>query len=136
MFVREWMTSPAVSVPPSMEALEALDQITARGFRRLPVEQEGRLVGIVTRGDLEAKLGWDRLAWRRLGRRVEDAMTPNPYTVEAGDPLEKAVELMLHHGIGGIPVLENGKLVGIVTETDVYRAFVQAMARQPAAAGH
>lgn len=136
MFVREWMTSPAISVPPAMEALEALGQMTARGFRRLPVEQEGRLVGIVTRGDLEAKLGWDRLAWRRLGRRVEDAMTPNPYTVEAGDPLEKAVELMLHHGIGGIPVVENGKLVGIVTETDVYRAFVQAMAHQPAAAGH
>jgi acetoin utilization protein AcuB len=136
MFVREWMTSPAVSVPPDMEALVALDRMTSRGFRRLPVEQEGNLVGIVTRGDLEAKLGWDRLAWRRLGRRVEDAMTPNPYTVEPGDPLEKAVELMLHNGIGGIPVLENRKLVGIVTETDVYRAFVQAMAHESAGARH
>jgi acetoin utilization protein AcuB len=136
MFVREWMTSPAVSVPPDLEALVALDRMTSRGFRRLPVEQADKLVGIVTRGDLEAKLGWDRLAWRRLGRRVEDAMTPDPYTVEPGDPLEKAVELMLHHGIGGIPVVESGKLVGIVTETDVYRAFIQAMAHQPTAARH
>ena len=136
MFVREWMTSPAVTVPPAMEALQALDHMTARGFRRLPVEQEGKLVGIVTRGDLEAKLGWDRLAWRRLGRLVEDAMTPNPYTVEPGDPLEKAVELMLHHGIGGIPVVENRKVVGILTETDVYRAFVQAMAHESAGARH
>lgn len=136
MLVREWMTSPAVSVPPHMEALVALDRMADRGFRRLPVEEEGRLVGIVTRGDLEAKLGWDRMAWRRLGRRVEDAMTPNPYTVVAGDPLERAVELMLHHGISGVPVVENNRLVGIVTETDVYHAFVQAMAHQPTGAGH
>jgi acetoin utilization protein AcuB len=119
-----------------MEALVALDRMADRGFRRLPVEEEGRLVGIVTRGDLEAKLGWDRMAWRRLGRRVEDAMTPNPYTVVAGDPLDRAVELMLHHGISGVPVVENNRLVGIVTETDVYRAFVQAMAHQPTGAGH
>jgi len=136
MLVREWMTSPAVVVSPDMEAAAALDRMTELRHHRLPVEQEGRLVGIVARGDLEAKLGWDRMAWRRLDRRVEDAMTRNPYTVSPDDPLDKAVELMLHHKIGGIPVVEHERVVGIITETDVFRAFVKVMSQQPAGAGH
>lgn len=133
MRVREWMTAPAVCVSPSMEALLALERMTDLGFRRLPVESEGNLVGIVTRDDLERKLGSDRLAWRRLGRRVEDAMTSNPLTVAPEDKLQKAVELMLHHRIGGIPVVEEGKVVGIVTETDVFRAFAQLLGQVPQA---
>jgi len=134
MMVREWMTAPAIGVTPATEAGAALERMIELKFRRLPVEQNGKLVGIVTKSDLEAKLGWDRMMWRRLGRHVEDAMTPNPFTVAPGDRLEKAVELMLQHRIGGIPVVENGKLVGIVTESDVFRAFVQ-MAQAPAGAG-
>ena len=136
MLVREWMTSPAVVVPPDMEAAAALDRMTELRHHRLPVERDGRIVGIVARNDLEAKLGWDRMAWRRLDRRVEDAMTPDPVTVAPDDPLDKAVELMLHHKIGGIPVLEHDKLVGIITETDVFRAFVKVMSQQTAPAGH
>jgi acetoin utilization protein AcuB len=131
MRVREWMTAPAVCVSPGMEALLALERMTQLDFRRLPVESGGTLVGIVTRYDLERKLGWDRMAWRRLGRRVEDAMTSTPLTVAPDDKLQKAVELMLHHKIGGIPVVENGKVVGIVTETDIFRAFVQVMGLVP-----
>jgi len=128
------MTAPAVGVPPTMEAVSALERMTELNFRRLPVHVDGTLVGIVTRGDLEAKLGWDRLAWRRLGRRVEDAMTPHPFTVSPDDKIESAVELMLHHKIGGIPVVESGKLVGIVTESDVFRAFVRIAAQVPESA--
>ena len=135
MLVREWMTAPAIGIAPTVEAAEALERMIELKFRRLPVEVQGKLVGIVTRGDLEAKLGWDRMTWRRLGRRVEDAMTPNPFTVAPGDRLETAVELMLHHRLGGIPVVEDGKVVGIITETDVLRAFVQVMAQLPATAG-
>jgi len=133
MLVRDWMTAPAIGVAPTMEAPAAIDRMIELKFRRFPVALDGKLVGIVTRGDLEAKLGWDRMTWRRLGRRVEDAMTPNPFTVAPEDRLEKAVELMLQHRIGGIPVVENRKLVGIVTESDVFRAFVQ-MAQAPAGA--
>jgi acetoin utilization protein AcuB len=136
MLVREWMTSPAVVVPPEMEAQQALDRMIQLRHHRLPVERDGKIVGIVARSDIEAKLGWDRMAWRRLNRRVEDAMTWNPYTVAPEDPLEMAVNLMLHHKIGGIPVVENGRIVGIITETDIFRAFVQVIAHQPAGAGH
>jgi acetoin utilization protein AcuB len=135
MLVREWMTAPAIGISPTTEAVAALERMIELKLRRLPVEVDGKLVGIVTRGDLEAKLGWDRLTWRRLGRRVEDAMTPNPFAVAPEDRLEKAVELMLQHRIGGIPVVENGRIVGILTESDVFRAFVLVMTQAPAAAG-
>ena len=132
MLVRHWMTAPALVVPPTMEAVAALDRMAESKLRRLPVEQHGKLVGIVTRGDLEAKLGWDRMTWRRLGRRVEDAMTPNPVTVAPDDLLETAVQLMLKHRIECIPVVEDGKITGIITETDVFRAFADLMGRVPA----
>lgn len=134
MLVRECMTAPAFVVPPTMEALAALDQMIQFKFRRLPVERDGKIVGIVTRNDLESKLGWDRMTWRRLGRRVEDAMTPNPFTVAPEDPIEKVVELMLQHRIGGVPVVEHGKVVGMVTESDIFRAFARSIAHLPATA--
>jgi acetoin utilization protein AcuB len=127
MLVREWMTAPAQVVPQTMEAQAALDRMRDFKIRRLPVERDGKLVGIVTRGDLESKLGWDRMTWRRLGRRVEDAMTSHPFTVGPDDPIEKAVDLMLRHRIGGIPVTESGKVVGIITESDIFRAFAKML---------
>ncbi|MBI3855454.1 MAG: CBS domain-containing protein [Planctomycetes bacterium] len=129
------MTAPAVVVPPTMEAQMAVDRRSELKLRRLPVEQHGKLVGVVTRGDLEAKLGWDRMTWRRLGRRVEDAMTPNPVTVAPDEMLEAAVQLMLKHRIECIPVVEDGKIMGIITETDVFRAFADWMKRIPANVG-
>ena len=135
MLVREWMTAPATAISPMMDAGEALEQMIEWRYRRFPVAQDGKLVGIVTRGDLEAKLGWDRLLWRRLRRHVSDAMTPNPFTVGPEEPFEKAVELMLKHRIGGIPVVDAGKLVGIVTESDVFRAFAHLTAQMTAAVG-
>jgi acetoin utilization protein AcuB len=135
MFVRNWMTAPAFVVPPTMEAHLALDRMAELKLRRLPVEQQGNLVGIVTRGDLEAKLGWDRMTWRRLSRRVEDAMTPNPVTVAPDDMMDAAVQLMLKHRIECIPVVEDGKIKGIITETDVFRAFADLMRHLPANVG-
>jgi acetoin utilization protein AcuB len=135
MLVRNWRTAPALVVPPTMEAIAALDRMGELKLRRLPVEQHGKLVGIVTRGDLEAKLGWDRMTWRRLGRRVEDAMTPNPVTIGPDDMLEAAVQLMLKHRIECIPVVEDGKIMGIITETDVFRAFAELMGKIPANVG-
>lgn len=134
MRVREWMSAPAIVVAPTLEATAALDRMGELRFRRFPVEKEGKLVGIVTQSDLETKLGWDRLAWRRLDRRVGDAMTPDPVTVAPEDPLGKAAGLMLQHRIGGLPVVEEGRIVGIITESDVFRAFVQ-MAEQAAGTG-
>jgi predicted transcriptional regulator len=127
MLVREWMTSPAIVVHARQSAPEALRLMEQREVRRLPVEDEGRLVGIVTKTDLESKLGPFPISWRRLKLLVTDAMTPHPATVGPDDPLEQAATLMLTHKISGLPVVADGLIVGIVTESDVFRAFCEAM---------
>jgi CBS domain-containing protein len=127
MLVREWMTSPAIVAPARMSAPEALRLMEQRKVRRLPVEEEGLLVGIVTKSDLQSKLGPFPSTWRRLKLFVTDAMTRNPVTVGPDDRLEQAAQLMLAHKISGVPVVENGKIAGIVTESDIFRAFCEAM---------
>src|SRR5688572_28322783 len=127
MLVREWMTSPPIVAPARLSAPEALRLMDLQKVRRLPVEDEGRIVGIVTKNDLQSKLGPFAISWRRLKLLVTDAMTPKPVTIGPDEPLEQAAALMLTHKISGLPVVEGGRTVGIVTESDVFRAFCEAM---------
>jgi acetoin utilization protein AcuB len=127
MLVREWMTSPPILIQARQSAPEALDFMEQRKVRRLPVEEEGRLVGIVTKTDLQSKLGPFPISWRRLRLYVTDVMTRDPVTVGPDEPLEQAATLMLTHKISGLPVVADGRVVGIVTESDVFRAFCEAM---------
>ena len=92
------------------------------------LEDEGRLAGIVTKADIQSKLGPFPLSWRRLKLHVTDVMTPEPFSVGPDEPLNRVAELMLAHKISGVPVVvEGGKIVGIVTESDVFRAFCEAL---------
>ena len=127
MFVREWMTSPAILVHARQSAPEALRLMDQHKVRRLPVEDEGRLVGIVTKTDLQSKLGPFPISWRRLKLLVTDAMTRDPVSIGPDERLEQAATLMLTHKISGLPVVEGGQVVGIVTESDIFRAFCEAM---------
>ena len=79
MIVREWMTAPPIASQSRMSAHEALRLMELSKVRRLPVEDEGRLVGIVTKGDIQSKLGPFPLSWRRLNLRVTDVMTREPF---------------------------------------------------------
>jgi acetoin utilization protein AcuB len=121
MFVRDWMSAPVVTVRGGVSAPEALDLMDCRRVRRLPVVEGGRLVGIVTRSDLQAALG--PAAARGRGLRVSDVMTPDPATVERDETLEGAAQLMLRRKISGLPVVAGGRVVGIITESDLFRAL-------------
>jgi acetoin utilization protein AcuB len=90
------------------------------------VEDE-RLVGIVTRSDLVAALGKDPLKRRGEERKVEGIMTRKPLTVEQEDTLERAAELMLEKKVSGLPVVDGLRVVGILTESDVFRALCQIL---------
>ena len=127
MLVREWMTSSPVVARARMSAQEALQLMELSKVRRLPVEDDGRLVGIVTKTDIQSKLGPFPLSWRRLKLHVTDVMTRDPVSAGPDDPLTRVAELMLAHKISGVPVVEGGKIVGIVTESDVFRAFCEAL---------
>lgn len=127
MFVRNWMSAPAVVVPPIVPAGSALSFMDKRQIRRLPVVEDGRLLGIVTRSDLLTALGKDKA--RRTGeeRSVAELMTAKPLTVEQEDTLEKAAKLMLEKKVSGLPVVDGDRVVGILTESDVFRALCEIL---------
>jgi acetoin utilization protein AcuB len=87
-------------------------------FRRLPVVEDGKLVGIVTERDVREHTGYFR------STRVNAAMRAPVITLTPNATVEDAARLMLKHKIGGLPIVDEGKLVGIVTTSDLLKAFL------------
>lgn len=128
MQVRQWMSSPVIAASDRLSAPEALWMMDERKVRRLPVvDERERLIGIVTRSDLQAKLGPFPISWRRLKLGVRDAMSPDPLSVSPDDPIERAAQLMLARKISGLPVVDGGRVTGIITESDLFRAFCELL---------
>ena len=119
MFVRERMTPNPVIIGPQAMLTTAQEYMTAGHFRRLPVIQDGTLVGIVTDRDIR------RHAGAEIRTKVQAAMTETPLTVPPDMAVEDATKLMLRDQISGLPVVENGKLIGIITASDVLNAFLE-----------
>lgn len=138
MLVRDYMTQPVVSVLPSTPVSEALKTMRERSIRRLPVlDASNRLVGIVSDRDLlhaEPSSVTSLSIWEityLLGRiTVEKVMTEDVLTVEPTTPLEAAAQLMVDHKIGGLPVVDGGRVVGVITETDIFRVFTMLLGAQ------
>lgn len=108
---------------------EAFDAMRAHGTRHLPVVHEGRLVGILAERDLleyRAALGFGE-AWRDHG--VSGAMTKAPRTARPGETIAAAAARLANEGVGALPVVEDGVLVGVVTAADVLTAGQVAAAR-------
>jgi acetoin utilization protein AcuB len=115
------MTPDPVTVSSRDTLATAKDLMATGGFRRLPVLDDGKLVGILTERDIREHLG-------TLERtRVNAAMRTGVITVTPTDNVERAARLMLKHKIGGLPVTTDGELAGIVTMTDVVRAFLRVL---------
>jgi acetoin utilization protein AcuB len=113
------MTQPPVTVSPKDTLATAQEKMTAGHFRRVPVVQDGVLVGILTDRDVRRHVGVEERT------RVGAAMTETPLSVSPQATVEEAVQLMLKHQISGLPVLENGKVIGIITTSDVLHAFLE-----------
>jgi acetoin utilization protein AcuB len=131
MLVREWMTRAPETVASDTPVMEAMQAMREGGYRRLPVVDGGRLTGIVTDRDLKeatpssaTTLSVYELNFL-LGRmRVREVMSEPVITVRASDPIERAALLMEEHRVSGLPVVDEGGLTGILTITDLLRAFV------------
>lgn len=93
----------------------------AYGFRRLPVVDDGHLVGILTERDLRAHAG------QLENTRVNAVMQTALVTIAPEDTVEEAARLMLKHKIGGLPVVADGTLAGIVTTSDLLAAFLRVL---------
>ncbi len=127
MFVREWMSTPVIAISSGTSVIAALRVMELNGVRRLPVLSGDALAGIVTREDLHALLGHGEGMAREVEAPVEGAMRSPVVTAMPDDTLERAAEQMLEREISGLPVVESGRLVGMLTESDVFRAFTKVL---------
>lgn len=127
--VRRWMTSPAIAAAPGCTLPEARQIMAAQRIRRLPVvDAAGHLVGIVSEGDLNRISASPDTDVREfdLYHRVRDLplqaiMTRQVICVEPDSPLALVARLLQTHRIGGLPVVEAGRIVGVITESDLFR---------------
>jgi acetoin utilization protein AcuB len=130
--VSDWMSAPVQVVSPTTPVGDAYSLMMYRGIRRLPVVANGRLVGIVTLGDLRearpspaSSLSIYELNYLLSRLTVEQIMTHNPYTVRPDMPIQKAARIMLSRKVSSLPVVEeDGTVVGIITESDIFRMLV------------
>ena len=114
MFVRECMTKNPVTIEPGDTLARADAKMKAGGFRRLPVVHDGELIGILSEYDLR------RYLESLYSTLVVTAMTPRPVTVSPWATLEHAVAVLKAEEIGALPVVERGKLIGIVTASNLW----------------
>lgn len=121
MLVRDRMTKDPITIGPDDFLSQALHRMKAYGFRRLPVVMNKKLIGIITERDLRAHHGYLEHT------KVNGIMVDPLRTIDAKATVETAAQLMLEHQIGGLPVLDQGRLVGIITATDVLQAFLDLM---------
>ncbi len=130
MLIRTIMTTSVLTLSPGMSCVEAQEFFTEHKLRRAPVVEDGHVLGMITDRDLKHFLPWtiDEQEQRRvLGKStyIGSILSPNLLFVLANEHIEKAAQLMLRARVGGLPVLDDMKLVGIVTESDLFRLFVR-----------
>lgn len=130
--VKDWMSKSPILINPDAKLPDAHDLMKKNSVRRLPVLKDGKLLGIVTRGDVREAgpsdantLSIFELNYKLAKLPISDIMTRDPITVTQNTKLSEAANLMLNHKIGGLPVMEGDQLVGIITESDIFRAFVK-----------
>lgn len=121
MIVGNRMTKEPITVEPDDLLIRASHKMQAGGFRRVPVVSEGKLVGIVTERDVREHHG------RLEHTKIIGAMTENPLTVAPATTLEEATQILLERQIGGLPVIADGRLIGIITASDILNAFLDLM---------
>lgn len=134
MFVKQWMGRDVVSIAPKESIAVAEKMLKDHKIRRLPVVEAGLLVGIISPRDLEKVMpsildaeGVSEEEFIAANTEVRTVMTSSPITVEPDETLVEAVRKMRLNKIDGLPVVEEGKLVGILSITDILDAFLEIM---------
>jgi acetoin utilization protein AcuB len=137
MRIAAWMKRPVVTVKPQDSASHARETMEKHRINQLPVVIDGRVVGVLTDRDLrdaypsvfESAGPFARLTRRRgvdpATIRVEDVMTPAVVSLTPAAFVADAANLMRRERIGGIPIIDAGRLVGILTRSDVLDAFLE-----------
>ncbi|MBI3165451.1 MAG: CBS domain-containing protein [Anaerolineales bacterium] len=134
MFVSERMSHPVITVTPETPVHDALAMLKKEHIRRAPVVQDGKIVGIVSSSDLMnaspspvTSLSVWEINYLISKVTVKQVMSRKVITVEVDTPIEEAARIMADKKIGGLPVMRSGKLAGIITETNLFKTFLELM---------
>ena len=126
MKVRDFMKTDVISIETKTSIMEAQKIMWEKNIKRLPVMKRGKLIGIVTKHMLleaspssATSLSVFELNYLLSKMTVDDIMVKDPITIHPNDPVEAAIWLGKKHGISTFPVVEDGKLLGIITEHDI-----------------
>ena len=130
--VSDWMTRGVITITPETSLKEAHDIMNSKKIRRLPVVMQGKVIGIVTLGDIrgaEPSKASSLSVWEMndmLAKlKVSAIMTRNPGTIQQTASVGDAAKIMLDKKFSGLPVVdEENHLVGIITESDIFRFVV------------
>lgn len=132
MAVKDFMTRKVVYVSPDTTVAYAADMMREQGLRRLPVIENDRLVGIVTERTMAeaspskaTSLSIYEMNYLLNKTKIRDIMIRDVITVSPYASLEDAVYAMMKHRVGILPVVEHGRVHGVITEKDVFKAFLE-----------
>ena len=134
MLVGERMSRPVITVTSDSPIMEAFDLLKRENIRRAPVIKGGKLVGIISDHDLlnaspsqATTLSVYELPYLLGKIKVQDVMTTLVISVTEDTPIEEAARIMADNKLGGLPVLRDNQLVGMITETDLFKIFLELM---------
>lgn len=132
MSVKDYMTKEVISISPEESVAHAADLMRDKGLRRLPVIEKGQLVGLVTEGTMAdaspsnaTSLSIYEMNYLLNKTKIRDIMIRQVVTVEPDASLEDAIYEMMTYKVGVLPVVQNNQVVGIITDRDVFKAFLE-----------
>jgi acetoin utilization protein AcuB len=139
--VADAMTRNPVTVGPEDSLMTAVQMLRAKHIRRLPVAVGDQLLGIITQGDIKraepSTLSSSKEEFDRVmeGTQVSRIMMSSPITVDPGTTLLEAARTLYREKFGSLPVLDQGRLVGIVTDNDLLRCLIDLLGGSPSTGG-
>jgi acetoin utilization protein AcuB len=122
MKVKNWMITEVITASPEDTVEDAIQLMRRFSIRHLPIVENGKLVGLVTESNLRAYLSSEKLQLP-----LKEIMILNPITIDPETSIDEAARIIYKYKIGGLPVITEGKLVGIITITDILEAFIELM---------
>ena len=139
MLVGDRMSKPVINITPDLPIADALNLMKKEHIRRAPVVKDGKLIGIVSDKDLlnaspspVTTLSIWEMNYLLSKVTVSEVMSNNVMTVTEDTPIEQAARIMADNKIGGLPVLRDGHVVGIITETDLFKVFLELLGAREA----
>lgn len=132
MLIKEWMSTPAITIDPDEPMPKAVNLMKEKGIRMLPVLKNGELVGVLTDTDIKRASPSDatlleihELLYLLARIKVKEIMNKKPVTIPMDFTVEEAAERLLEHGISGAPVVDApGKVQGVITRADMFKVLI------------